>query len=72
MNSRVLVEFHREDPEKLAGFLVGNSIENVEKALIKATLQRCLGNKTLAAEILSISTRTLSNKLNKYERESTF
>ncbi len=45
----------------------GNAIEDVEKDLIYSTLEKTGGNKTKAAEMLKITTRTLRNKLNKYD-----
>jgi len=45
---------------------VGSSLEEVERSLILKTLEACGGNKTKAAEILGVSTRTLRNKLSEY------
>ncbi|MBM4055529.1 MAG: sigma-54-dependent Fis family transcriptional regulator [Planctomycetes bacterium] len=47
----------------------GQSIEDAEKELIFTTLEKTGGNKTKAAELLKITTRTLRNKLNKYNIE---
>lgn len=44
----------------------GKTIEEVEKELIHATLDKVQGNKTLAAQMLGISTKTLYNRLNAY------
>jgi two-component system response regulator HydG len=44
----------------------GQTIEDVEKQLITATLAKVDGNKTLAAEMLGISTKTLYNRLHAY------
>lgn len=44
----------------------GQSIEDAEKELIFTTLEKTGGNKTKAAGLLKITTRTLRNKLNKY------
>ncbi|GAB2694941.1 sigma-54-dependent transcriptional regulator [Aliiglaciecola aliphaticivorans] len=44
----------------------GQTIENVEKELIRATLEKVNGSKTLAAEMLGISTKTLYNRLHAY------
>lgn len=44
----------------------GQTIENVEKELIRITLEKVDGNKTLAAEMLGISTKTLYNRLHTY------
>ena len=46
---------------------VGQTIEDVEMALIHKTLENTDGNKTKAAVILDITPRTLRNKLNKYK-----
>lgn len=45
---------------------VGCSISQAEKRLILKTLEAEGGNRTKAAEILGISTRTLRNKLQEY------
>lgn len=55
--------FFKKELNKLG---VGNTLEEVEKSLILKTLEACAGNKTKAAEILRISTRTLRNKLSEY------
>lgn len=46
---------------------VGQTIEELEKELIYKTLASVEGNKTNAAKILGISTKTLYNRLNAYE-----
>ncbi len=45
---------------------VGQTVAQMEQALILETLTHCLGNRTHAANILGISIRTLRNKLNEY------
>ncbi len=50
---------------------VGQTVAQMEKALILDTLGHCLGNRTHAANILGISIRTLRNKLNEYADEGT-
>ncbi|MEP9412121.1 MAG: sigma-54-dependent Fis family transcriptional regulator [Candidatus Brocadia sp.] len=47
----------------------GKAIEDVERDLIYNTLEKTGGNKTRAAELLKITTRTLRNKLHKYDAE---
>ncbi len=47
----------------------GKAIEDVERDLIYNTLKKTGGNKTRAAEILKITTRTLRNKLHRYDAE---
>ena len=49
---------------------VGSTVEEAEKLLILETLRKTGDNKTRAAEILGISTRTLHNKLKKYRGRS--
>lgn len=44
----------------------GQTIEKVEKELIRATLEQVDDNKTAAAEMLGISTKTLYNRLHAY------
>jgi len=46
--------------------LVGRTLDSVERDLILNTLDKCLGNRTHAANILGISIRTLRNKLRQY------
>ena len=45
---------------------VGMTVHEVERKLIMKTLESCRGNRTEAATILGISTRTLRNKLHEY------
>jgi len=45
------------------------TLREVEKSLIVRTLQENNNNRTLTAEILGISVRTLRNKLNEYKNE---
>ncbi len=45
------------------------TLREVEKSLIVKTLQENNNNRTLTAEILGISVRTLRNKLNEYKKE---
>jgi two-component system response regulator FlrC len=51
------------------GIAVGMSMKDVEKKLIFETLRDTGGNRTQAAKVLSISIRTLRNKLNEYAAE---
>ncbi len=46
--------------------VAGQTIEDVEKELIRLTLEKVEGNKTAAAEMLGISTKTLYNRLHAY------
>lgn len=60
--------FIHHDTKKSEGLLTdGKAIEDVERDLIYSTLEKTNGNKTRAAELLKITTRTLRNKLNKYD-----
>lgn len=45
---------------------VGQCLADVERSLILQTLIHCGGNRTYAADILGISSRTLRNKLQQY------
>jgi DNA-binding NtrC family response regulator len=45
---------------------VGTTVDEAERQLILKTLQSTLNNKTKAAEILGISSKTLQNKLKEY------
>ena len=47
---------------------VGGSLEDAERELILATLERCGGDKKQAVEILGISLKTLYNRLHLYAR----
>jgi DNA-binding NtrC family response regulator len=47
---------------------VGGSLEDAERQLILATLERCGGDKKKAAEILGISLKTLYNRINLYAK----
>jgi DNA-binding NtrC family response regulator len=44
----------------------GGSLEESERQLILATLERCAGDKKKAAQILGISLKTLYNRLHLY------
>lgn len=46
--------------------LIGNTVADVERALILDTLAHCQGNRTTAATILGISVRTMRNKLRSF------
>ena len=52
--------------EDLVRPLVGRDLDEVERALILETLAKCGGNRTLAAQILGVSVRTIHNKLRRW------
>lgn len=54
-----------ESPQLKAGI----SLRELEKELIRITLQETGSNRTRAAELLGISLRTLRNKLSEYRKE---
>ena len=45
---------------------LGSKLCDAQRSLIFATLERCGGNKTRAAEVLGVSLKTLYNRLNEY------
>ena len=51
---------------RLAGWLVGSSLRDVEQDLILETLSHTRGNRTEAARLLGVSVRTLRNKITEY------
>jgi DNA-binding NtrC family response regulator len=51
-------------------FPLGSKLADAEQRLIFATLGYCGGNKTLTAEVLGISLKTLYNRLNEYQSRS--
>lgn len=46
---------------------IGSKLADAEQQLICATLDHCGGNKTLTAEVLGVSLKTLYNRLNEYQ-----
>jgi len=54
------------------GLTVGMTVREMEKKLILKTLESCDGNRTAAADILGISSRTLRNKLREYDMAGIF
>ncbi|NVJ93760.1 MAG: sigma-54-dependent Fis family transcriptional regulator [Methylocystaceae bacterium] len=57
------------NPAGDSGEFVGQTVADMERKLIIATLDHCLGNRTHAANVLGISIRTLRNKLKLYGDE---
>ena len=56
---------HRDD-DRTVRVEVGTTVDEAERQLILKTLQSTHNNKTRAAEILGITTKTLQNKLKEY------
>ena len=52
--------------ERMVSVEVGTTVDEAERQLILKTLQSTQNNKTRAAEILGISSKTLQNKLKEY------
>ena len=48
-------------------FSVGTPLDEVERRLIRETLRHARGDKSLAAQLLGISTRTIYRKLGELE-----
>ena len=59
-------EIRGGQPAERAGALVGMSISEAEKELIRNTLKMVGGNRTQAANILGIGERTLYRKIKEY------
>ena len=58
---------HRGRADHRVGALVGRRLADVERDLIAATLARCGGNRTWAAEILGLSLAELRERLVAHE-----
>lgn len=56
----------RRVDDRMVSVEVGTTVDELERQLILKTLQSTLNNKTKAAEILGISSKTLQNKLKEY------
>src|SRR3954469_14777292 len=54
---------------RLARWLVGSSISVVERDLILETLAHAHGNRTLTAQLLGLSVRSLRNKISEYSAQ---
>jgi DNA-binding NtrC family response regulator len=52
--------------EALVRPLVGRNMAEVERALVLQTLEACGGNRTHAAQMLSVSVRTIHNMLRRW------
>lgn len=51
---------------RVVRWLVGTSVSDVERDLIVQTLADSDGNRTVSAQILGVSIRTLRNKITEY------
>jgi DNA-binding NtrC family response regulator len=54
---------------RLARWLVGSPIRDIERNLILATLADTYGNRTVSARLLGVSVRTLRNKITEYSAD---
>ena len=54
---------------RLARWLVGSPIRDVERDLVLETLASTHGNRTASARLLGVSVRTLRNKITEYSAE---
>ena len=54
---------------RLARWLVGSRLRDIERDLVLETLARTHGNRTVSAHLLGFSVRTLRNKLAEYYAE---
>ncbi|RAK25606.1 regulatory Fis family protein [Falsochrobactrum ovis] len=57
-----------ETANKAVQMLVGQTLADVDRRLILQTLRHCHGNRTRTTNMLSISLRTIRNKLREYWR----
>jgi two-component system response regulator FlrC len=55
-----------QSTENLVRPLVGRNMAEVEQALVLQTLAACGGNRTHAAQMLSVSVRTIHNMLRRW------
>lgn len=62
--------FNAVGSAKQEGMQVGRSLSDIEKELIYLTLNTFQGDKNKAAKVLGVSTKTLYNRLNAYEKET--
>jgi transcriptional regulator with PAS, ATPase and Fis domain len=60
----------QRDDDRTVHVEVGTTVDEAERQLILKTLQSTHNNKTRAAEILGITTKTLQNKLKEYSNVS--
>jgi DNA-binding NtrC family response regulator len=53
-------------PNQIVPFLIGSTVDEIERELVLQTLAHCDGNRTHAARVLGMSVRTLRNKIRLY------
>ena len=63
--------FGRGEPED-DRITVGKTLREMEEVLILKTLAACRGNRTSAADMLGVSSRTIRNKLNEYGKQGIY
>jgi len=54
---------------RLARYLVGLPLKDIERDLVLETLARTDGNRTASARLLGLSIRTLRNKITEYSSD---
>ncbi|MBR1217058.1 helix-turn-helix domain-containing protein [Bradyrhizobium sp. U87765 SZCCT0131] len=54
---------------RLARWLVGSPIRDIERDLVLETLATTRGNRTASARLLGLSVRTLRNKISAYSAD---
>ena len=64
-----LGEKWQQAPDGAPSFTVGDTLDEVERRLIYATLEYFNGNKRRTAQSLGISLKTIYNRLNQYEED---
>jgi DNA-binding NtrC family response regulator len=52
--------------DKSAAFTAGLTLQEMERQLLKKTLEATGGNRTRAAELMGVSLRTVRNKIREY------
>jgi DNA-binding NtrC family response regulator len=57
---------------RLARWLVGSPVSVVERELVLETLAHTHGKRTLSAQLLGLSVRTLRNKITEYSAQGVY